>query len=734
MTVALVGVSAALSSVSTAAIVLAGRAAFLLFAQLLASGVVEGLLASLWGDGADVAGILNATSALVAALFAVCVTVYIFLFGELSGGSPRPRGESKVASMLQDEKRKSIEGILWAVIFCIVLNYLGVFARSQVGGNLVVDAAIVVFIALSIILCVRMALFCKGLVDFRGRLCEIACGELESAVDAWAREEGLGGLHAASRAAPPGFDVAYERKAVGALQGLVSQVDDDKALAPEGTQAAQGGGAGRGWVSSEMCFLRYREAESALSGFSDALCSQRGARRRGPVPRGESEEAALCLCGILWGRILASGGEASRPLEYQQFHDLDLSGVRFSQARSRGARFASCNLAGASFDGADLRYGEIFDCTLVGASLAGADCRFLAFRDCDVSRMTLDCEPDGQGRQGEQAAAPDGRHLPLRLSAATRMSCASFDGSSLVAARLVLPSGGCGDAGEPIALSGGDGSPRGLTFDSCSFRDVSFRNSRVENLDMSKTVWTGSNVNYSTFRECDLASSDFSRTAMAEVQLIRCRMGGATLSDGYMGDTRCEGCDLPEATLDHLVVEKSELVGCNLDRASLAGLRVVDSRVQKLRFAHSKGDGPRFIGGSVEDCRFACCSNPGLTFLGVEVRGCGFEGCLLGGSDYSGSRLDGCEFEATTLVEAAFCGAEVVGSSFSGCRLAGASFNCAAVTSCRFAGSSFAGAAFDGASLRDVSFSGVDEPELLAALARVREMEGVTVNGRAVGD
>ncbi len=758
---------------------------------------IQDIVQAFGWDNDDIVNMLTVTIPLVIALCALCVTAHLSLISGLTKDFSKSKAAHKVVSHLQSKQRNSLVMILIATSTCILADFLWVIviANASFSNAPAISSAGLFPLLLSVVLCMRMMRYCMSVAGSRDtKLLEISQGNFDSAMDTLASMLGYRIEHRdvlEISAQTSKWDIDDTRGTRKAIREIVANIDDDLLRHPPSmlhewayVEEIQN----ETWTALKEAFLRCEEAYAVYKAFAIFSNSSHSSKKRHHANNEGMEIDLDVLRERMWERVLASPSEIIRPLQYQRFHDLDLSGVCFSFAQSRGTRFSSCDLAGASFQDADLRYGEFSDCNLIGADLSGADCRFLAFRDCFIPRATLLCGvrsdlPDMNSPgmpDGESSSTREKRYTSVIFSMDTSVSFASFDGSVLANAELILPARAGSNKHNPGTSLNDKDPSKGFSFDGCSLQNVSFRNSVAKNLGMKQTTWAGSILNHSTLQDCDLSSSSMEHATMLEAEFRTCSMTGAKLHDAYAGDSRFERCELDWASLDRLVLADSSIDRCSVSHTSAEGLRIIKSNVKNTSFNYLKGDVARFVGTSLKACSFAYCSGTGWSFLDAKMRRCHFDGARIRDADFSRCVIKDCRFRAAELPRSSFAAAKIMqehpcGSPlfedclltntsfvsatiepgvrmdscdvsegrfvratirravFSQCCFAGAAFNHAEIHGCIFRGAEFSNITFDNAIIRYTNFVSIDKPDaLVKKLKKAREVRGVFVNGKRI--
>lgn len=217
---------------------------------------------------------------------------------------------------------------------------------------------------------------------------------------------------------------------------------------------------------------------------------------------------------------------------------VDLSKMDLSNAKLQGAFFESANLRGARLVGADLR-----DAVLAHADLTGADLSGAKLNNATLGRATLDEATLTRADLTEAiliGASLRKAHCEGVTLAKALVTEADFDGAIL------------------------DGmTAEQLTFAKLSLVGASFR---------------GCKLRLSTFIDCDVSSTDFSESDIAETAFFMCRGQKSRFTDASLHNLRIvHESDFEDAVFARSRMPQSNLRGTKLARADFSDCDLTQS-------------------------------------------------------------------------------------------------------------------------------------------------------------
>lgn len=145
------------------------------------------------------------------------------------------------------------------------------------------------------------------------------------------------------------------------------------------------------------------------------------------------------------------------------------------------------------------------------------------------------------------------------------------------------------------------------TFDRCNFRSANLRESlfsdcRFYNREEEEgCAFSLADLVAAQFTDCNLAMSDFSRSSMYRIEIIRCQAQGAVfsyvdcthkvsssviLSSGTFRDNNFSYCDFTSANLRDCDLSSSRFTHSTLDNASLEGANLMDADLTAIEAEH----------------------------------------------------------------------------------------------------------------------------------------------------
>lgn len=690
-------------------------------------------------DAASVSTLQGILIAQVAALLAICVTVFVFLFEELNSRAQDHLGERVISNALQKDFALRVE---WLSIESIALTLLNYFEEQIYNVSINGFACGRVFFALLVVgtlwVSADMVWYCVGVAQYKRhlkwrafdltnehyeRLCKshkkLSLNGPESASEANGSHEGsVSGFWNEYRALERLVcTVAGDRKvmddeAIGRFEEVISLgensadaqlIESLRALCNYQTlrwvlEAYQENGLESNGPKNKQYALpvvakelervdrfldfwnvRFRKKppmkESYVPG--DKSPADSPATGLGKGDDASSSPLASRITRDIWMCIVRGSGE-HHPMRGQRLNGMSLSGLDFSGGRLGASSFRDCRLVGANFAGSNLDDARFEDCDLRSVSFAGVICKGLSFSRCNLSSIKI--------TEGTLVGAKGGSAV-LNLAPEQRgggLVGIGFDGCSLVSAEIGPKQEEVDNASlEPINLT------------QASFAGASFENATISHATLTKCTFADAWLSNTVMEHCEGESVNFAGMHLVATKLDSCKFRMSNFFGCTCTDASFEGCQFTDLSATDSTFENAYIAGVDFSNASLARANLLNVQMKDIDFDNTELEQSRIVNSNLEDCRFV-----GSTGVGVRIRDCVlhntlFDKARLPQSDFTRTTLKSCTAEGTLLSSAIFRSTNILSSRVEDARLVGADFSDATFSEVRMRWAYANGALFD---------------------------------------
>ena len=297
---------------------------------------------------------------------------------------------------------------------------------------------------------------------------------------------------------------------------------------------------------------------------------------------------------------------------------------------------------------------------------------------------------------------------------------------------------------DDIYAWGGERPPSLRTEDGLPARDHRVRGRRFEGLLAEETGWRGI-----VFENCVFRHVSFARGELGNCEFVDCVFEHVNFAGVVFADCRFESCTFSDLTAYDAAWRACDFAACRLERTPVneSAMRDVtfDGGVwQDVQWSEGLVIDVRMVGVELEDVTFTMVRSAYLVFDGVtmrrvvalargfpfatfrdaDIRTCGFTGCHfdqsvwenvhveevgLTNGVFTGAKIRAdCEFRRCDFTGAAFIGADLAGARLVECTLTGSQWSGSEATATWFFGSVLRGVDFADAHLARAVFCDAD--------------------------
>lgn len=680
-------------------------------------------------------------SAALVAMLAICVTAYVFLFGELSTRVREHDYERIPCEVLQQGFRRALVVIIVFSVLLIVADVLasgGVLAPDAQSDMRVFDGGagpfVLLLLALSTFANMAMAVFSIMIANYRKLIRYRAIKELgirlnivEEAIEEWKNCNAESFENLADSADPMGLADRIET-ITGMGFGVLPLVTKEGAIRT--SRSKELGHDTKGIVK---CLLDCRNIDLVASAEHGAKLSKRLHDKR------EAARGRFRTCVPKVWRWIVRGEQQGRYFVHRAIEGMSLAHADFSSANLTSARFVDCDLGFSSFANTLLKKAEFRKCNLAGCEFCGADCENVLFDECLIPDITYAgsanrdaCE---NGDVGDRGLVEE--DSPVRIDSRTNLEGVSFKGAQLVRAQF-----------------GADGAGA-FSLANCSFKGADLQNAAIRNVALKDSTWMGCSVYGALFsncfgarvgfadaslfdaklKNCDFASANFARAEFTNAVLEHGRYVTGNFAGAVFDNTRLLCVKFTEPEFGKAVFSNGELLACRFENALADSIKLIGCKIVCCQFPLAMCRNWRVLNCDVFGGKFLQAALTG--FSGVESN---FRCCKFDESDMHKMRVrnvtfETCSFRNTRLGSSDFTGATIRDSHFVGADLRGALLTRAVVEGCLFEGvASCDSIDFTDAELKNVVFKVANAGEVMVALSAARSRSNVTVNGVRIDD
>lgn len=706
----------------------------------------------------------------VAALLAICVTVFVFLFEELNSRAQDHLGERVICNALQKDFALRVE---WLSIESIALTLLNYFEVQIYNVSINGFACGRVFCALLVVatlwVSADMVWYCVGVAQYKRHLKWRAFDLTKEHYDRLCtsheqlslnRPESSPETNGSLECSVSGFWNEYR-----ALERLVCtvagdrKVMDDEAIGRFEEVISLGeDGADAQLIESLRALCRYQTLRWVLEAYQENGLEANGPknkqyalpvvakelegldrfldywnvhfRKKPPMKESyvpgdktpaemfatDSEKAkgassrplASKITHDIWMRIVRGSG-GHHPMRGQRLNGMSLSGLDFSGGRLGAASFYNCRLVGANFTGSNLENARFEDCDLRSVSFAEVICKGLSFCRCNLSSIKI--------TEGALVDAKGGSAM-LNLAIEQKdkgLSGLGFDGCALVSAEIGLKQEGANNA-----------SLESINLTQASFVGASFENATISHATLTKCTFANAWLSNTVIEYCDGESVSFAGMHLVATKLDSCEFKMSNFSGCVCTDASFEGCELTDLSAIDSTFENVNMARIDFSNASLARANLLNMRMEHVDFVNTEMEELKLVNSNLESCRFV-----GSTGIGVRIRDCVlhntlFDKARLPQSDFTRTTLKRCTVEGTLLSSANFRLTTIEISRVDDVRLVGADFSDATFCEVNMRWAYADGALFDRVRITDLN---AEYCAFTQASFRRAQLQGCTFKG-----
>jgi uncharacterized protein YjbI with pentapeptide repeats len=370
------------------------------------------------------------------------------------------------------------------------------------------------------------------------------------------------------------------------------------------------------------------------------------------------------------GYSLASVGFGGLDLSNASFAGVTMTSARLANANLSGANLASANAGGSTMTGANLTGATLTNASIGGANFSGAT----------------------------------GLTTPMVTSTNHNWSSVNLTSTG-------------------VDLSGVDFVAGGYTVNAIN----------LSGLTVNNGIFTGKNLNVSTFVGSSLAGADLSGTSLQNANLSGANLSGANLTNADLTNANLSGANLSGANLSGATLRYANLDGVTLTGANLTGTKVAYSTITSavgLTVAQLVTASPNWL--------YANFADSGLDFTGFDftvgtytLSHANFTGANFTGANFTGRNVGSVTFANANLTNANFTNAILQYVNFTGATVTGSFITGANLNGAQFPGANFAGANFTGMVMSWINFTGADltNANFTNATLTGTNMAGATLTG-----
>lgn len=731
----------------------------------------------------------------LAALLAICVTVFVFLFTELNTRAQDHPGERLICNELQKDFALRVELLSIESILLITLAYCSERIYEFCIGDICIGHFLYALLVLeSFWASICMIWYCVDVAQYQRHL-KWRAWDLTKRRFNVLRD----GYKDRFSNSPTCGVVSNFWSEYGMTSQLVCTIAGEQSEHAEMnhrviTRFEEVIYAGGGQTKSDLGraldnLYDYQLALSVYEGyvFSDEYASDENARRYSPPPLSRllsflnmvldfwnrkfrnrptvhddripgiaSEDGEMTAAQIaqgLWGQIV-QGNDSSYPMRSQRLHNMAFTGLNFNNAHLQNARMESCRFVGATFDHSNLRDAFFYDCDLRGASFKDVDCTNMAFESSNFSDVVITNNIEYHHENGQPILIPsDGRML----------SNISFDSCTMERA-LFEPN----DPGVEIVLS------------DSNFSNVNLQDGKIRHAKLDRCIFKNAWLSGAKFEGCCGESVDYSHalfigskedSRLASCRLERCNMSSCTFSNARIDASEFPFLNAINTVFENVRLQHTSFVNAAFTNASflyasledvsmedtdLTHMHVIDSEIINCKFEGSAGDAFQILNGIVRDVTFLLAHLTSAEFSRTMFSDCNFNGSSLAGALFHRATLANTSFKETLLLDADFADATLEevqadhaffsSSIFDRAKLwlvnmtetdlTNVMFRHTTLVDCTFSSCTWSNTSFNNASLTRCRFSTSsrnDHDDLCRALSRASSLTNVTVDGETVG-
>lgn len=293
----------------------------------------------------------------------------------------------------------------------------------------------------------------------------------------------------------------------------------------------------------------------------------------------KDKSLAECLndedCLSAWNKwfSLAKGAELEE-FDRILIRDLDLSGLKLSNAVLRKIRFENVNLSNALIDGSDLIHVHFLNCDAAGLALIRSGGRFIAFENCKLNDSVF---------RTFKARDVDFHKCDAEDS---RFEGCQFQGSALW----------------------------NSSFISATFTNgIEFNSGRIANCDFTASRFVADSRNHQTVNTTRIINLLIDKTSFM----------GAAISSASFLSSEIEGCDFSGADLSGSFLPQGGFDNCNLESVDFQGVSMSAKNPLGMsggpRGNLGKDLGLKLEGGPFSKAHFRNCKISGANFAGAKL-------------------------------------------------------------------------------------------------------------------
>lgn len=757
--------------------------------QSVVSGcpATEGLETVLLAMGRpDFAALKSVMIAQIAALLAICVTVFVFLFTELNSRAHDYPGERIICGGLQKDFALRVERLSIQSIVLLVFNYFeGRIYDSRINDVNCGHALFALLMFASFWSSACMIWYCVDVAQYqrhlKWRAWHLTSDRFDDLAKGW-RE--LGCTNDAQHV-PTSFWAEY-RAVELLLCTIVGTGEEMCGQTIEGFREVTTLGnatSNQRLIAILEAVYNYQAALTVLEDYDvkmqnnleerhphamppvkwalekvDAILAQWNRRFRkkpemkmGEIPGmrdGDSPNAPSIMRGIWWQ--IVRGSRDYYPMRSQRLHDMALTGLDFSKGTLDDATFSGCRLVRASFAGACIRGTTFSDCDLRGAKFTAVTCENLGFKSCNLGELRISDNGWLSAEDGATVLYPadcsslahvsfDGCLMPQSVirgrgsDQKLDLSGVTFSGCDLSGAQfsdvLLDNSSMRGLQAIRCILSGCNGS-------SVNLSESRFINATMEGCELERSSVSGSLISHTMIKECkfpylDATSAIFDKPEICDSTFVNVSFNGARILYATM-----KKAALMDSDVSYTNMLSSKLYDCKLKRLTGTYFSLSYAELNNVQILSAKLSYVGFVKSLMTDCTLVQSSLDNLLLREASLSHVRFDGVRMPNADCSDATFKMLHMDRVMASGAVFDRVSFLSARLADCEMDESSFAQASFYDCAFDGCSWASAMFRGAILvvcRFTTRTKEDHEALLEALLDAKVLSGVTVDGDRVG-
>lgn len=690
----------------------------------------------------------------LAALLAICITVFVFLFTELNTRAQDHPGERLICNDLQKDFALRVERLSVESILLITLNYCsehiyGICVNGICLGHFLYALLTVESFWGSIC----MIWYCVDVAQYQRHLKWRAWDLTKRRYEALRDNYGAHFPNCPERSAVSHFWSEYNMTSqlVCTIAGEQSESTEmnEKVIGRFEELVLIGNRSTKGSLCQALINLyNYQLALSVYEGyvFSDNYADNKKARRYSlkvvsyllrllnkvldfwnrkfrnrptvqddRIPgkvAGENEPSAAQIAQGLWRQIV-QGNETFQPMRSQRLYNMAFTGLNFNDAQLQNVRMESCRIVGATFDNANLQNALFCDCDLRSASFKNVDCTNITLESSNLSDIVIaDAVPDTDA-DADTPIQGSAILTPLENTMLTNMS---FDGCTMERASFEPANHNDSNHNDSIDLSDSnfsnvdlqDARIKKAKIDRCIFKSAWLSGTKLkscagESVDFTGALFIGSSKDSRLF-SCTFNRSNMSGCTFSNAQIDKCKFPFLNAVNAVFENVRLQHTDFMNAAFTNASFLYSKMKDISMENTDLTHMHIIDSEINDCKFEGSAGHTFQILNGLMDDATFLSAHLTSPEFSRTIFMNCNFDESSLSGALFHRVGLYDTRFVQTLLLNADFADATLEEVKATDAFFSHSVFDRAKLTNVTMTGTSLSDAMFRHAHLCNCTF------------------------------